>query len=508
MRGRVLAEAGPDVVRGPKGLRMPLWVCVTGQVLKFTARVAWWIGRRPWLWVPVATGGLVYEAAGWAGVAALWVVLVAGLVGWRRWWPVGFARWVAYPAWGVWRGLVYRRGWSVVMESIGLTGRYDSRAWLPVLVRVRSTGLVDRVTVRVLPGQTIDDWVTAAPRLAAAYGVTDCRVRRGRRARRLVLHFLVSDPFGTVPPPVPVSVTRLRVGMGEDGEPFVLDYGRHPHLLMVGATGSGKSGGQAALLAALAPTGAAVCLIDLKHGISAEPYRPRASVIAVTQTDAVKLLGDCLALGHARAEVCKALGVDKISDLPAEVRAGMPEVYVVVDEISELGLAVKVEEKTAAIEGTSNLLRCVQLLRFAGIHITVCGQRFGSSMGPRITDIRAQLPGRVCFRVDDRESADMAFKDISADAVRAALDVHPAMPGVAVVNDGPDRWRRVRMSAVSHAELAETAKAHAGRRVEWELLLAGECALDVPDTLADVVEPTPLPGINEQDEGLRGGEAA
>lgn len=70
----------------------------------------------------------------------------------------------------------------------------------------------------------------------------------------------------------------------------------------------------------LAPTDAVVCLIDLKHGVSAEPYGPRAWVVAETQGDAVDLLVDLLRLRRARALVCKHAGADSVYDLEPKVR--------------------------------------------------------------------------------------------------------------------------------------------------------------------------------------------
>ena len=291
------------------------------------------------------------------------------------------------------------------------------------------------------------------------------------------------DPYARVPAPVAVSSTRFRLGVLEDGRDWVVDFRTDPHMLGVGSTGSGKSGFQAAFLAAIAPTYEVVCLIDLKHGVSAEPYRPRASVVAETQAQAVALLEDLLRLGEARARVCKAHGVDKVHDLPTPP----PEVYVVLDEVAELGVDDGAPDgKALAKRGMADLLRCVQLLRFAGIHVLVMGQRFGSSLGPQITNIRAQLTGRVCLRVADTETGGMAVGDIAPEAVKAALEIPESLPGVAVVKGGPDGWQMGRVAHVPHARLAQVARTHADRRLPW-IAVMGE-TFPVETELSAVVD--------------------
>ncbi|MBO0812105.1 MAG: hypothetical protein J2P23_08665 [Microlunatus sp.] len=322
-------------------------------------------------------------------------------------------------------------------------------------------------------GQSIDTVRAAIPALSSGMrGQLRVGLVHGKphQSRLIVLR---RDPFSQVPAPVALSPTRLRLGVVEDGRDFVIDFQTNPHLLIAGATGSGKSGTETAMLAAWAPTDVAVCLIDLKHGVSAEPYRPRASVIADTQPGAVDLLGQLLDLGRARALVCKRHGVDSVYDLPEQVRP--VEVFVVVDEVAELGIDTgQTDSKQLARQGMGNLLRCVQLLRAFGIHKVISGQRFGSALGPQITNIRAQLPGRVCLRVSDDETAAMVVGDISRDAVRAALEIPETLPGVAIVKGGPDRWQRVRLAKVTHAELARIALANSTHRIDWTDLLDRE----------------------------------
>ena len=128
---------------------------------------------------------------------------------------------------------------------------------MPRIVSVASTASVDRVRVRMLPGQTFTDWATNGPRLAQTFGAVDCRVRTvPRRAHDLALWFLTADPLTTPVAPFepahPPHLAALPVAMGEDGLVHRLRL-LGAHLLAVGVTGSGKGSVLWSVLAALAP---------------------------------------------------------------------------------------------------------------------------------------------------------------------------------------------------------------------------------------------------------------
>ncbi|UPK73170.1 hypothetical protein MU582_12005 [Nocardioidaceae bacterium SCSIO 66511] len=363
--------------------------------------------------------------------------------------------------------------------------RRAPRRWGAVLT---PTGY--RLKLRLRHGQTYEDVVKAIPALSSSLR-GNVRVSRHRRRTHLVYVWVQKrDPFRRVRKPVALSATRLRVGVLETGRPFVLDLRERPHWLLVGATGSGKTRGLAAILAALAPTDAVVCVIDLKWGVAAASYAERASVVAESQDQAVDVLGDLLALGAARAEVCKTVGVDSVYDLDRDARP--PEVVCVIDEIAELAIPQEGtrDAKALAADGMSKLLRCVQLLRSFGIHVIVAGQRFSVSIAPRATDIRAQLSGRVCLRVEDAETADMAVGDLTDDRepVAAALRLPVEQPGCGVASGGLDGWQRIRLAHVSHAKLATVAAANLERRTPWDRIVSETAGVQIPADAGDLEE--------------------
>jgi DNA segregation ATPase FtsK/SpoIIIE, S-DNA-T family len=78
------------------------------------------------------------------------------------------------------------------MVTTSLAVRGHGSDYLPRLVKVSATSSVDRVAVRMLPGQVVEDCADIADRLSQTFGAAECRVRTDPKHRdRVVLWFLV-----------------------------------------------------------------------------------------------------------------------------------------------------------------------------------------------------------------------------------------------------------------------------------------------------------------------------
>lgn len=303
------------------------------------------------------------------------------------------------------------------------------------------------------------------------------------------LTVLRRDPLASPPPWGPaadVDGRHLRVAVTEGGAPWIWDLVATPHALIVGWTGGGKSGWEAAIVAALAPTDAAILAADLKHGLELGLAGPRLTTLATTPAAALSVFDAVLDVIARRAAVCRAAGVRNVLDLPAGHPCRRP-IVVVVDEVAELLLLVG-DGKDVPKRLNVALLRVVQLGRALGVHVVIGGQRFGSDIAPNVTSIRAQLGQRVVCRVADRESAVMGLGDIADDAVVAAQGISEDLPGVAVVSGGPAGWQRVRSLYVSAADLARIAQETAGNAPSWSELTRD---LPAPLPLDDIAPPEP-----------------
>ncbi|MEW2449578.1 FtsK/SpoIIIE domain-containing protein [Streptomyces parvulus] len=410
----------------------------------------------------------------WALVVA--AVLVSGLPlagpALRRrypaaWWLLlGFPV-VAFRVVQTWRPLMAGCGLAVSRRPAltpvsGLVGKGAP----PPQPRVPRRGLIRPISggflllVRLLPGQVPEDFVKAAPAMAENWQVHAVRVTSCKPGVVRVVASAV-DPLADPQVPKqrgPGQLLRVIVGALETGAAWVVDLRRVPHWLIVGATRSGKSTLINALVAGLAPQRVALVGIDCKGGMELSLYEPRLSALATNREQAVRLLTALVDLTLDRMTLCRAARVRNIWGLTDKERP-VP-VVVIVDEIAELFLVASRTEKDEAHAAGTALIRLAQLGAALGVFLVVAGQRVGSDLGPGVTALRAQLGGRVCHRVADPGTAEMALGDLNPDALKAAQAITPEQAGTAVLASG-DGWERARSRLVTESEAEGVAAEYA-----------------------------------------------
>ncbi|MGK5628604.1 FtsK/SpoIIIE domain-containing protein [Streptomyces sp. URMC 123] len=317
--------------------------------------------------------------------------------------------------------------------------------------RATRTGL--SLVVRLHPGQTPAPFIKAADALAHAWRVHAVRVTSPERGLVLVAA-TARDPL-LHPGLATVSPTLLSALMGicEGGGAWVMDLRKVPHWLVVGATQSGKSTLLARLVVQFAPQPVALVGIDCKGGMELGLFSRRLSALATSRREAVAVLHALVIRMRRRMEVCRTENVRSIWELPDKFRP-VP-IVVLVDELAELYLSDGTRDsKTEAEKCSTLLLRIAQLGAALGIHLVVAGQRVGSDLGPGVTSLRAQLAGRICHRVNDPATAEMALGDLNKDAVAVAQSITPDEKGVAVCIGTDGGWDRAR----SHLTTVEEAR--------------------------------------------------
>jgi S-DNA-T family DNA segregation ATPase FtsK/SpoIIIE len=187
-------------------------------------------------------------------------------------------------------------------------------------------------------------------------------------------------------------------------------------------------------------------------------YGARLSALATNRAQAVKLLAALVDMTLDRMAVCRAAHVRNVWGLTDKERP-IP-VVVIVDEIAELFLIANRSEKDEAQAAATALIRLAQLGAALGVFLIVAGQRVGSDMGPGVTALRAQLGGRVCHRVSDPGTAEMALGDLNPDALKAAQAITPEQAGTAVLASG-DGWERARSHLITEADAEAIAAEYA-----------------------------------------------
>ena len=192
----------------------------------------------------------------------------------------------------------------------------------------------------------------------------------------------------------------LAVGLGEaaSGEAVSIDLAKMPHLLIAGATGSGKSVCINALLASLlvthTPGDLRLLLIDPKR-VELAPYEDIPHLMAPVVTDvrkATPMLNMVIHEMSSRYKLLHGAGVRNITTHNDKVDDGdkLPYIVVVIDELADLMMTAgkKVEE---------HLCRIAQMGRAVGIHLVVATQR--PSVDVITGLIKANFPSRISFAV-------------------------------------------------------------------------------------------------------------
>ena len=415
---------------------------------------------------------------------ALWILLLALLVAAalaavRRRLPVLFWWLVGYPAVTLRVLTTYR----ATMDACGLTvpasamrratARMVGRQAAPVPPRhslplPTGSGLVMRL--RMAAGQAPEDFNASADRLRHAWGAHAVHVRPTKPGR-LELRLVGWDVLTDVRPPrrrLRTEPLTLPLALREDGHWHVRDFRTVPHELILGSTQSGKSVYLRNLLCGLARQPVALVGIDCKWGVELAPFAPRLSALADTPDRANDLLDVLVDEMEARFHLIGMTGgagpdavlTSDVWGLPEKVRP-VP-VVVVVDEVAELFLAASKDDEKRRDAMVTKLIRLAQLGRAAGIYLEVCGQRFGAELGKGATMLRAQLTGRVCHRVNDETSANMALGDIAPEAALAATRIPAERPGVAVVGESSGGWSRVRSPHLTLEDAAAVCRDTSG----------------------------------------------
>ena len=162
--------------------------------------------------------------------------------------------------------------------------------------------------------------------------------------------------------------TTAALGTDSAGRSIVLDLAALPHMLVAGATGSGKSVALNTLICSMlysgTPTRLQLLMIDPKQvELSAYAGLPHlAAPIVTSAPDAVRALQSVNAEMDRRY---KAMARQHVKDADA---AGLPRLVVVIDELADLMLTSK-----RAVE--TSIIRIAQLGRAAGIHLLVATQK-------------------------------------------------------------------------------------------------------------------------------------
>ena len=205
---------------------------------------------------------------------------------------------------------------------------------------------------------------------------------------------IASDTFTTFP-------SKLAFALGKDiaGKPIVTDIAKMPHMLIAGATGSGKSVCINTLITSIIykakPSEVKLIMIDPKV-VELNVYNGIPHLLIPVVTDPKKAAG---ALAWAVNEMTKRYQLfadNNVRDMKGynikmvDEALKMPSIIIIIDELADLMM-------TAAKEVEDAICRLAQMARAAGIHLVIATQR--PSVDVITGVIKANIPSRLAFAV-------------------------------------------------------------------------------------------------------------
>jgi S-DNA-T family DNA segregation ATPase FtsK/SpoIIIE len=252
----------------------------------------------------------------------------------------------------------------------------------------------------------------------------------------------------------------LPMALGKDilGRPAVTDLAKIPHLLIAGATGSGKSVGLnsmiCSLLFRLTPRQARFVMIDPKMlELSLYDGIPHLLTPVVTNPKrAAAALKGLVAEMERRYQLLSEAGVRNIEGYNQKVASPegnggtdeddapepLPYIVVVVDELADLMMVTSKDVE-------DSIIRLAQMARASGIHLMVATQR--PSVDVLTGLIKANFPARISFQVSSRTDSRTILDHNGAERLLGQGDMLFIPPGTS-------RLVRIHGAYVSEKEIS------------------------------------------------------
>jgi S-DNA-T family DNA segregation ATPase FtsK/SpoIIIE len=247
------------------------------------------------------------------------------------------------------------------------------------------------------------------------------------------------------------AASRLVLALGKDifGTPTVTDLAQIPHLLIAGATGSGKSVGLNSMICSMllnaTPEEVKFIMIDPKM-LELSVYDGIPHLIAPVVTHPKKAAAALQwAVGEMERRYC-LLAEHGVRSLDAYNRTHpdtrLPYLVVVIDELADLMLVARRDVEDA-------LTRLAQMARASGIHLLVATQR--PSVDVLTGIIKANFPARLSFQVSSRPDSRTILDSIGAERLLGKGDMLFLPPGTSTLV-------RIHGAYVSDAEIKRVAE--------------------------------------------------
>jgi S-DNA-T family DNA segregation ATPase FtsK/SpoIIIE len=236
------------------------------------------------------------------------------------------------------------------------------------------------------------------------------------------------------------SRSRLSLALGKDisGSPYVADLARMPHILLAGATGTGKSVSVNAMILSIlykaTPEDARFLMVDPKM-LELSAYEGIPHLISPVITDpkraASALRGIVTEMGRRYKLMAEkgSRNIEKynqqLADEPADdedEHRRLPYIVVIIDELADLMM-------TSGKDVEECLVRLSQMARASGIHLMIATQRPSVDVVTGL--IKTNFPARIAFQLPSRTDSRTILDSGGAETLLGEGDMLFLPPGTA-----------------------------------------------------------------------------
>lgn len=256
------------------------------------------------------------------------------------------------------------------------------------------------------------------------------------------------------------NLTNLVLGIGIDGKPMTKALEEMPHLLVAGATGSGKSVWVNTFILSLiyqnSPSELKFLMVDPKQ-VELGMYDGIPYLLAPVETSpdkALKILKRTVQEMERRYTLLKEYKVKKLDEYNKKMPGdAMPRIVVVIDELADLMMNRNTKKDTETC-----ITRIAQKARAVGIHLIVATQRPSVDVVTGL--IKANIPTRIAFSVVSQIDSRTILDTKGAEELLGRWD----MLFMSVDNNTPVR---LQWPFVDTPEIEEVVEAIKDKYMKW-----------------------------------------
>ena len=306
------------------------------------------------------------------------------------------------------------------LKSIGLVNHSEA---VPELKSKHKDRNNPRISIWEFTSQGIPlkVWKDKQAAIETALDITIVKMKNGSGKSRVLIHAVpaVSDLPDTIKwKDKYLSTQSFILNLGESFTgPVTVDLARVPHILLGGATGSGKSVLLKLLLMQAIKKGANVCIADFKGGVDFPPVWHKECRMCFEEQSTLELLTELTEELERRKQLLKASGLPNIDHHNAATGDNLQRYIFACDELAEMldktGLTKEQKEIVVKIEGLLGTI--ARQGRAFGIHLILATQRPDSAI--LNGQIKNNINCRICGRADNVLSMIILDKTDAADLI-------------------------------------------------------------------------------------------